>query len=116
MPEHRIDICTFYQERVAASQVWERVRQTLWQLQQQALQHTIESWTRVPRVKRMGLSDTGASMMMDWTYAKRISFDHAFWCNGGSRRRRRRKVGMDDGASVVLAASLILWSLVGFWL
>lgn len=66
------------------------------------------------RMKGMGLSDTEGSMTMDWTYAKQISFDHAFWCNGGRRRRRRRRnVGM-NGASVVLAASLILWSLVDF--
>ena len=45
--------------------------------------NTIESSTRIPRVKRMGLSDPGARMTMDWTYAKQISFDHAFWCSVG---------------------------------
>lgn len=51
-------------------------------------------------------------MMMDWTYAKWNSFDHAFWCNSiRSRRRRRRKAAGGIGrASVVLAASLVLWS------
>lgn len=73
----------------------------------------MKSSTRMPRVRRMGLSDTVASMTMDWTYAKENSFDHAFWCSSKRRRRRRKVAG--DRAGVVLAASLVLWSLVGFF-
>ena len=39
----------------------------------------IESLTRNPRVKGKRLSDSEANISMDWTYAKRNSFDHAFW-------------------------------------
>ena len=75
MPENRIDICTFYQERVAASQVWRPVRQTLWQQEQQQQQQALQHYYRVvdqnaPCGKEMGLSDTDASMTMDCTYAK----------------------------------------------
>ena len=75
----------------------------------------MKSSTRMPRVRRMGLSDTVASMTMDWTYAKENSFDHAFWCSSKRRRRRRRRKVAGDRAGVVLAASLVLWSLVGFF-
>ena len=71
---------------------------------------TGESSTRIARVKGIGLSDTGASMTMDWAYAKESSFDHAFRCDGIGRRRRKLA---GDRVSVVLAASLIVWSLVG---
>ena len=70
---------------------------------------TGESSTRIARVKGKGLSDTGASMTMDWAYAKESSFDHAFRCDGIGRRRKLA----GDRVSVVLAASLIVWSLVG---
>lgn len=77
--------------------------------------NTMESSTRILRVKRIGLSDTGASMRMEWAYAKRNSFDHAFWCSKNSRRRRKL-AGGKRSEMVVLAASLILWSLVGFFI
>ncbi len=67
---------------------------------------TLESSTRIPRVKRMRLSDTGVGMTMDWTYAKRISFDHAF---GVIATVAGGEGSLGDGASLVLAASLIWW-------
>ena len=55
-------------------------------------------------MEAMRLSDTDGGMMMDWTYAKWNSFDHAFWWICGSKRRKPRV-----SCSLVLAASLILW-------
>ena len=68
----------------------------------------IESLSRNTRVKGKRLSDSEADISMDWTYAKRNSFDHAFWCNS-SIIVAGGESSLGNGASVVLAASLILW-------
>ena len=67
------------------------------------------------RVKGMRLSDTDAGMTMDWTYARWISFDHAFGCNDSNSKSESARWGLGQ-VYFVLAASLILWSLVGFLL
>ena len=63
-----------------------------------------QSLSRMPRCERKRLSDSEASVSMDWTYAKRIALDHASWLY---RRSRRRKLAGDEDEASVLSWLLV---------